>query len=59
MRRRRNAHIYDLVLTDFRMPKMNGFESYQKIREINKSKVRFLTASEINYGELERKWRPL
>jgi CheY-like chemotaxis protein len=54
MRRRRNAHIYDLVLTDFRMPKMNGFESYQKIREINKNKVRFLTASGINYGELER-----
>jgi CheY-like chemotaxis protein len=25
-RRRRNAHIYGLVLTDFRMPKMNGLE---------------------------------
>jgi two-component SAPR family response regulator len=34
------------------MPTMNGFELYQKIREIDKNiKVRFLTASEINYED--------
>ena len=56
---RGNAHTYDLILTDFRMPKMNGFELYQKIREIDKNiKVRFLTASEINYGEFGEKVAP-
>jgi len=47
---------YGLVLTDIRMPTMNGFELYQKIREIDKNiKVRFLTASEINYHEFREK----
>jgi two-component system response regulator ChvI len=27
--------LYDLLLLDIRMPKMNGFELYQKIREIS------------------------
>ena len=50
---------YDLVLTDIRMPIINGFELYQKIREIDKNiKVRFLTASEINYDEFREKVAP-
>jgi CheY-like chemotaxis protein len=49
-------HHYSLVLTDIRMPNMNGFELYQKIRELDKNiKVRFLTASEINYDEFREK----
>jgi CheY-like chemotaxis protein len=55
----RDAYHYDLVLTDIRMPTMNGFELYQKIREIDKNiKVRFLTASEINYDEFKEKVAP-
>ena len=38
---------YGLVLTDIRMPTMNGFELYQKIKEIDKNiKVHFLAAGE-------------
>jgi two-component system catabolic regulation response regulator CreB/two-component system response regulator ChvI len=38
---------YDLILTDMRMPKMNGIELYQEIRKIDaKVKVCFLSAYE-------------
>ncbi len=38
---------YDLVLIDFRMPNMDGFELYKRIRKIDyKTKISFLTASE-------------
>jgi two-component system response regulator ChvI len=44
--------LYDLLLLDIKMPEMNGFELYQKIKEIdNNVKVRFLTASELFYEE--------
>src|ERR671934_441354 len=37
--------LYDLLILDIRMPGMNGFQLYQKIRDINnKVKVCFLTA---------------
>jgi CheY-like chemotaxis protein len=50
---------YGLVFSDIRMPTMNGFELYQKIREIDKNiKIRFLTASEINYDEFRQKVAP-
>ena len=53
------TYYYGLVLTDIRMPTMNGFELYQKIREIDKNiKVRFLTASEINHEEFREKVAP-
>jgi CheY-like chemotaxis protein len=46
---------YDLVLTDIRMPKMNGFELYRKIREKNPSmKIVFITAFEINKEEFNK-----
>ncbi len=46
---------YDLVLTDIRMPKMNGFELYRKIREKNPSmKIVFITAFEINKEEFSK-----
>jgi DNA-binding NtrC family response regulator len=41
------ADIYDILIIDVKMPKMNGFELYKKIKEIdNKVKVCFLTAIE-------------
>jgi two-component system, OmpR family, response regulator ChvI len=37
--------LYDLLILDIRMPGINGFQLYQKIRDIdNKVKVCFLTA---------------
>lgn len=43
---------YDLLLLDIKMPKMNGFELYQKMKEIdNNVKVCFVTASELFYEE--------
>ena len=39
--------MYDLLILDIRMPGMNGFELYQKIRDMDdKVKVCFLTAFE-------------
>jgi DNA-binding response OmpR family regulator len=38
-------HYYDLVILDIKMPKMDGFELYQKLKEKdNQVKVCFLTA---------------
>ena len=45
---------YDLLILDIRMPKMDGYELYDKIRKKdNKVKVCFLTASE-KYKEEHR-----
>jgi DNA-binding response OmpR family regulator len=47
------AGLYDLLLIDIKMPKMNGFELYQKIEKIdNKAKVCFITAYEVYYKSL-------
>jgi CheY-like chemotaxis protein len=47
--------LYDLLLLDIKMPKMNGFELYQKMREIDRNvKICFLTASELFYEEYRR-----
>jgi DNA-binding response OmpR family regulator len=43
--------LYDLLILDIRMEKMNGFELYEKIRMIDdKVKVCFLTATKSIYG---------
>jgi DNA-binding response OmpR family regulator len=50
------AGAYDLLLLDMLMPKMNGFELYQKIRMIDdKVKICFLTASGINHEEFRKR----
>lgn len=46
--------LYDLVLVDIRMPKMDGFELYQNIEKIDGSvKVCFMTAFEVYYDALK------
>ena len=46
---------YDLVLTDIRMPKINGFELYRRIKESNPNmKIVSITAFEINKDEFTK-----
>ena len=46
---------YDLLLIDIKMPKIDGFELYEKIRKIdNKVKVWFITAYETYHKALEK-----
>src|SRR5688500_20196270 len=47
---------YDLVVLDIKMPKMDGFELYNKIREKDpKVKICFLTAIRMFYRSEERR----
>ena len=51
--------LYDLLLIDIAMTKMNGFELYDKIRELDKKvKVSFVTASEMFYEEIRKEAFP-
>jgi DNA-binding response OmpR family regulator len=44
---------YDLLIIDIRLPNMDGFELYDKMKEIdNKVKVCFMTAYDINIKAL-------
>jgi two-component system catabolic regulation response regulator CreB/two-component system response regulator ChvI len=46
---------YDLLLTDIKMPKMNGFELYNKLHQIDeKAKICFITAYDLYYDEFKR-----
>ncbi len=46
--------LYDLVLLDIKMPKMDGLELYQNIQKIdNNVKVCFMTAFEVYYDALK------
>jgi DNA-binding response OmpR family regulator len=45
--------MYDLLLLDVRMPKMNGFELYKELEKIDSHvKVCFITAFEVYYEAL-------
>ena len=47
---------YDLVILDIKMPKMDGFELYHKIKKKdNNANICFLTASELYYEEFRKK----
>ena len=49
------ADSYDLLLLDIKMPKMNGFELYQRLQEINlRVKICFITAFELYFDEFQR-----
>src|SRR5687768_14528892 len=48
---------YDLLLLDIRMPRMSGFELYDKIKEIDdKVNVCFVTAYEEYYNEIKKRF---
>jgi DNA-binding NtrC family response regulator len=50
-----NARDYFLVISDLRMPGMNGFEFIKKVKEIKPEvKIFFMTAFEINDLEFRR-----
>jgi two-component system, OmpR family, response regulator ChvI len=49
------AGSYDVALLDIRMPSMNGFKLYKKLREIDsKIKVCFITAFEMYEEEFKK-----
>ena len=51
----KSVEYYDLVLTDIRMPKINGFELYRRIKESTPNmKIVFITAFEINKDEFSK-----
>ena len=54
------SNFYDLILIDIRMPQMNGFQLYQKLREIDAAiKVCFITAFEAYYRAVKEEFRDL
>jgi CheY-like chemotaxis protein len=49
------SNFYDIVILDIKMPKMDGFELYIKLREQDpKVKICFLTASEMYYEKFRK-----
>ena len=47
---------YDIALIDIKMPRLDGFDLYKKIKEIdNALKIYFLTASEAYYQQYREK----
>ena len=49
------SNYYDLVILDIKMPKMDGFQLYNCIRQKDrKTKICFLTASEMFYESLRQ-----
>ena len=50
-----NANNYDIVVTDIRMPQMNGFQVARAVKEIRSDiKIAFVTSFEINHTEFRR-----
>ena len=46
------ANSYDLLLLDIKMPKMNGFELYSNLQQIDHNvKICFITAFELYFDE--------
>jgi two-component system, OmpR family, response regulator ChvI len=51
------AGLYDLLLLDVRMPRMNGFELYREIEKVDNPKVCFITAFVVYYESLAENFR--
>jgi len=44
-------HYYDLLILDIKMPEMDGFTFYRKIKKLDgKMKICFLTAGDVSRG---------
>jgi DNA-binding response OmpR family regulator len=51
---------YDLLLLDIKMPNMNGFELYDKIKRLdNKVKACFISAYDVDYNALREQFPSL
>ncbi len=49
------SNLYDLVILDIKMPKMDGFRLYSKLKEKDPQvKICFLTASEMFYEKFRK-----
>ena len=49
-------NLYDLLIFDIKMPELDGFELYKKVKELDKNvAVCFLTASEMYYEKFRDK----
>jgi FixJ family two-component response regulator len=49
------ANCFDVLIVDVRMPVINGFEFYQRIRKVDPNvPVAFFTAFETSYGVYEK-----
>jgi CheY-like chemotaxis protein len=52
---RRNANSYDIVVTDIRMPQMNGFQVASAVKQIRPDiKVAFATSFDIKKSEFDK-----
>lgn len=50
-------NVYSLLILDIKMPKMDGFELYDKIKKIdNKVKVFFISAFDIDRAAISKKY---
>jgi DNA-binding response OmpR family regulator len=50
-------NVYGLLILDIKMPKMDGFELYDKIKKIDKEvKVFFISAFDIDRAEISKKY---
>ena len=51
------ANVYDLLILDIKMPKMDGFELYDKIKKIdNKVKAFFISAFEVDHAAISKQY---
>jgi two-component system, OmpR family, response regulator ChvI len=50
-------NFYGLLILDVKMPKIDGFELYDKIKKIDKkAKVFFISAFDIDHAEMSKKY---
>ena len=50
-------NLYGLLILDIKMPKMDGFELYDKIKQVDKKvKVFFISAFEVDYAALSKQY---
>ena len=53
-------NVYNLLILDIKMPKMDGFELYDKIEKIDKNvKVFFISAFEIDHAAIRKQYQTL